>query len=105
MWSAIWTWTFAGVRDAIEAAKARLHYLPPYSPDFNPIEMAFSKLKALLRKAAPRAITDLWETLGNLLDAFTPRVPSARRRGSRAPGYSQGVQWTAHFSPRPTWEV
>ncbi len=61
-----------GVREAIEGAKARLLYLPPYSPDFNPIEMAFSKLKALIRKAAPRTVTDLWETLGRILDAFTP---------------------------------
>ena len=50
----------SGVREAIEAAGATLFYLPPYSPDFNPIEMAFSKLKALLRKAATRTIEDLW---------------------------------------------
>ncbi|GAB4574401.1 MAG: hypothetical protein Tsb008_11730 [Rhodothalassiaceae bacterium] len=62
----------AGVRQAIEAAGATLLYLPPYSPDFNPIEMAFSKLKAILRKAAPRTITELWQTIGNALDAFTP---------------------------------
>jgi transposase len=61
-----------GVREAIEDAKAHLLYLPPYSPDFNPIEMAFSKLKALLRKAAPRTIEKLWETIGKLIDAFTP---------------------------------
>lgn len=61
-----------GVREAIEDAKAHLLYLPPYSPDFNPIEMAFSKLKALLRKAAPRIIEKLWETIGKLIDAFTP---------------------------------
>ena len=48
-----------GVRQAIEGAGARLLYLPPYSPDFNPIEMAFSKLKALLRKPAARTITEL----------------------------------------------
>lgn len=62
----------AGVRQAIEAADATLLYLPPYSPDFNPIEMAFSKLKAILRKAAPRTITELWQTIGSALDAFTP---------------------------------
>jgi transposase len=50
----------SGVREAIEAAGASLLYLPPYSPDFNPIEMAFAKLKALLRAAAPRTIPDLW---------------------------------------------
>ena len=49
-----------GVREAIEARGARLRYLPPYSPDFNPIENAFAKLKALLRKAAARTIDDLW---------------------------------------------
>lgn len=61
-----------GVRDAIEAAGAKLIYLPPYSPDFNPIEMAFAKLKALLRAAAARTIPDLWDALKNALDAFTP---------------------------------
>ena len=50
----------AGVRDAIEATGAKLRLLPPYSPDFNPIENAFAKLKALLRKAANRTIPDLW---------------------------------------------
>ena len=50
----------AGVRAAIAAKGARLRLLPPYSPDFNPIENAFSKLKALLRKAAARTIPDLW---------------------------------------------
>ena len=60
------------VRRAIEAAGARLLYLPPYSPDFNPIENAFAKLKALLRKAAERTIDALWTTIGRLLDAFTP---------------------------------
>jgi transposase len=62
----------SGVRKAIEAAGARLLYLPPYSPDFNPIEMAFAKLKALLRAAAARTIPDLWGALKNALDAFTP---------------------------------
>jgi transposase len=63
----------AGVRDAIEAAGASLLYLPPYSPDFNPIENAFSKLKALLRKAAERTVDGLWNTIGVLLPAFTPQ--------------------------------
>lgn len=61
----------AGVRQAIEAAGAGLLYLPPYSPDFNPIEMAFSKLKALLRKAAARTIEDLWDAVAAILKAFT----------------------------------
>ncbi|MGE4221046.1 MAG: IS630 family transposase [Alphaproteobacteria bacterium] len=63
----------AGVRQAIEAAGARLLYLPPYSPDFNPIELAFAKFKALLRKAAPRSVEALWQTIGRLLDAFSPQ--------------------------------
>jgi transposase len=61
----------AGVRDAIEAAGAMLLYLPPYSPDFNPIEMVFVKLKALLRRAAARTIASLWQTIGRLLDDFS----------------------------------
>ena len=61
-----------GVRQAIEAAGAMLVYLPPYSPDFNPIEMAFSKLKALLRKAAARTVPNLWQAIADTLDAFTP---------------------------------
>jgi transposase len=61
------------VRDVIEAAGARLLYLPPYSPDFNPIENAFAKLKALLRKAGERSVEGLWHLIGKLLDAFTPK--------------------------------
>jgi transposase len=60
------------VRAMIEAAGASLLYLPPYSPDFNPIENAFAKLKALLRKAAERTVEGLWATIGRLIDAFTP---------------------------------
>jgi transposase len=59
------------VRRAIEAAGAILLFLPPYSPDFNPIENLFAKLKALLRKAAERTVEALWTTIGHLLDAFT----------------------------------
>ena len=62
----------AAAREAIEAAGARLLFLPPYSPDFNPIENAFSKLKALLRKAAARTVDELWTVIGQSLDAFTP---------------------------------
>ena len=62
----------SGVRQAIEQSGAHLLYLPPYSPDFNPIEMAFSKLKALLRKAAARTIEDLWAAVAEILDDFTP---------------------------------
>jgi transposase len=60
------------VRELIETAGASLRYLPPYSPDFNPIENAFAKLKALLRKAAERTIEGLWTAIGRLLDSFTP---------------------------------
>ncbi len=57
----------------IEAKGARLRFLPPYSPDFNPIEMAFSKLKALLRKAAERTVDGLWTAIGRFVDVFTPQ--------------------------------
>jgi transposase len=60
------------VRVAIEAVGAELRFLPPYSPDFNPIEKAFAKLKALLRKAAERTIDGLWRAIGVLIDRFTP---------------------------------
>ena len=62
----------AGVRAAIEAAGASLLYLPPYSPDFNPIENAFAKLKAMLRKAAARTVEGLWNNIGRIIDAFSP---------------------------------
>jgi transposase len=62
----------AGVREAIEATGAQLLYLPPYSPDLNPIEQLFAKLKALLRKAAERSIDGLWNRIASLLSAFTP---------------------------------
>lgn len=61
----------AGVRDAIETAGATLRFLPPYSPDFNPIENAFAKLKALLRARAERTVSELWEAVGALLDSFS----------------------------------
>ena len=60
-----------GVRATIEQAGATLLYLPPYSPDLNPIEMAFSKLKATLRKAAVRTIHDLWQVIAKAIDDFT----------------------------------
>ena len=60
------------VQAMIEAAGAELRFLPPYSPDFNPIENAFAKLKALLRKAAERTVDGLWNAIGNLVDVFTP---------------------------------
>ncbi len=60
----------ARVRELIEAAGASLRYLPPYSPDLNPIEQAFAKLKALLRQAGKRTVDELWDFLGRVLDAF-----------------------------------
>ena len=60
------------VREMIEAAGATLLCLPPYSPDFNPIEMAFSRLKALLRKAAERTIPALCDAIGRLINRVTP---------------------------------
>jgi transposase len=62
----------AGVRETIAGAGARLLYLPAYSPDFNPIEMAFAKLKALLRSAAARTIPELWVTIRQAFERFTP---------------------------------
>jgi transposase len=62
----------AAVRRAIEAAGSELRFLPPYSPDFNPIEMAFSKLKASLKKTAARTINDLWDAIAIAIDTFTP---------------------------------
>ena len=62
----------AGIKEAIRAAGASILYLPPYSPDLNPIEQFFAKLKALLRKAAARTQDALWSTIGQALDAFTP---------------------------------
>lgn len=62
----------AGVREAIEARGATLAYLPPYSPDLNPIEQAFAKLKALLRKRAARSVDALWTAIGQMIPAFKP---------------------------------
>ena len=59
------------VRRAIRAAGAKLLFLPPYSPDLNPIEQVFSKLKTLMRKAAERTVEDTWRRVGKLLDQFT----------------------------------
>ena len=62
----------AGAREAIEKAGAELLFLPPCSPDFNPIEMMFSKLKALMRKAAKRTIDTLWPAIGEALNNLPP---------------------------------
>ena len=62
----------AGVRETIERAGAELLFLPPYSPDFNPIENAFAKLQAMLRKAAERTIDGLWSITGKIIDTLNP---------------------------------
>lgn len=60
-----------GVREAIEAAGARVMYLPAYSPDLNPIEMVFAKIKSILRQMAIRTVEELWEALGSIVDCVT----------------------------------
>ena len=62
----------AAARELAEAADATLLFLPPYSPDFNPIEKAFARLKAMLRKAAERTVARLWDLIGKLVDIFQP---------------------------------
>lgn len=62
----------AGVREAIEAVGATPLYLPPYSPDFNPIEQVFAKLKSILRKLGARTVDDLWKAIGNALNEYPP---------------------------------
>jgi len=61
-----------GVREAIEARGASLMFLPPYSPDLNPIEQVFAKLKQMIRSAAPRTRETLWNAIGSMLDRFSP---------------------------------
>ncbi|SER89009.1 Transposase, partial [Azotobacter beijerinckii] len=77
----------ARVRQAIEGAGATLRYLPPYSPDLNPIEMAFSKLKALLRKAAARTVPELWRSIGEVIGQFSAQDC---RHYFEAAGYESG---------------
>ena len=63
----------AAVRAAIEGVGAQLLLLPPYSPDLNPIENAFSKLKAMLRKLAARTIDQLWEAIAQIIQTYSPK--------------------------------
>ena len=72
----------AAVRDAIRSVGARLLFLPPYSPDLNPIEQVFAKLKLLLRKAAERSVEATWQRIGTLLDAFPPHECASYLRNS-----------------------
>ena len=74
----------AGIAEAITARGAQLN-LPPYSPDLNPIEQAFAKYKALLRKAAERTVESLWQTIGRIADRFSP---AECRNFFKAAGYA-----------------
>ncbi len=76
----------SGARAAIERAGATLMFLPPYSPDFNPIEQAIAKIKALLRKAAARTVEALDAAIASALDAFPP---TSAQTTSRTPATSQ----------------
>jgi transposase len=80
------------VREMIEAAGATLLFLPPHSPDFSPIENSFAKLKA--RKAAERTVSDLWDTVGRIIDTYSPKKTSPQR----------GIFWQRRCSkaPRPS---
>ena len=84
----------AGVEEAIHSVGARVLYLPPYSPDFNPIEMVFSKLKTLIRKAKLRNVKDLWNKLGELCDFFSPQ--ECRKYFNHA-GY--GIKYKEQMNP------
>jgi len=74
------------IKAAIESAGAALTFLPPYSPDLNPIELMFSKLKTLLRQAAERTVDALWNRIGELLNHFTPQECASFLRHA---GYNQ----------------
>ena len=78
----------AGIRELIEERGATLLYLPAYSPDLNPIELVFAKLKRLLRSRAPRTVGALWDSIGECLDKFTS---DECRRYIRHAGYGQTV--------------
>jgi transposase len=82
VWDNLSSHQVAGVREAIEAVGAILKSLPPYSPDFNPIEQVFAKLKAWLRKAAERTVETLWDTLAKGMDQFTPAECENYLRGA-----------------------
>ena len=79
----------AGVKKAIESVGAQVLYLPPYSPDLNPIEMVFSKLKTLVRKSKVRKVSELWHKLGELCDVFLPE--ECRKYFKHARYEKQGV--------------
>jgi transposase len=73
----------AAVKERIEAASATLYFLLPYSPDFNPIEKAFSRLKAMLRKVGERTVSGLWDLIGRLVDISNPKnAPTTSNRAA-----------------------
>ena len=82
VWDNLSSHRVAGVREAIEAVGAILKPLPPYSPDFNPIEQVFAKLKAWLRKAGERTVESLWLALAHTLDQLTPAECANYLRGA-----------------------
>jgi transposase len=82
IWDNLSSHQVAGVREAIEAVGAVLKPLPPYSPDFNPIEQFFAKLKAGLRKTGERTVETLWEALAKVLDPLTPTECENYLRGA-----------------------
>jgi transposase len=92
----------AGVREAIEARGATLFYLPPYSPDFNPIEQFFSKLKAMLRKAAATSIACLCAVVASFIKEFPPRECAAYLVNA---GYGQPYRkmLETHLPLKPLW--
>jgi transposase len=73
----------SGIRETIEAQGAHLLYLPPYSPDLNPIEQVFAKFKAMLRKAAARTVAKLWDEIANALRSFSPQECQAYLKNCR----------------------
>ena len=85
------------IREMIEAAGASLLYLPPYSPDLNPIENAFAKLKANLRKAAERTVNGLWDAIGRIVDTYTPAEST---NYFAAAGYLQPDRLTLYVEPQ-----
>jgi transposase len=86
VWDNLSSHQVADVHEAIEAVGAILKLLPPYSPDFNPIEQVFAKLKALLRKAGERTVEALWDSLAKVLDQFSPAECENYLRGAGCSG-------------------
>jgi len=84
----------AGVKEAIASVGAKVVYLPPYSPDFNPIENVFSKLKTLVRKSKLRKREELWRRLGELCDVFSPKECMNYFRHA---GYKQSRKLQSNF--------